>query len=158
MSGGFEKFLNVLIANLEPCLRLFDCSSEFGVWNARSNLSCRRNSLQHGPPCVLPRCHHAISAKTRYPLDVLVASQFKTWPGVTVKYSGRFAGISTALEFAVITAVLPMVAQIADVLVTRTCRVWLPKYVENCVAPPLSAVTVVRSSLELGCFSHIPIG
>ena len=42
---------------------------------------------------------------------MLVVRKFSTCPGLQVKYSGAPAGISTALLFAVMTAVLPIVAQ-----------------------------------------------
>jgi hypothetical protein len=62
---------------------------------------------------------HVISVHTTYPVDVLVLMKLRTWPLVTAKYSGTLAGISVAALFAVTTAVLPMVAQIASVDATR---------------------------------------
>jgi hypothetical protein len=47
---------------------------------------------------------------------VLVLMKFNTWPGVTQKYSGTFAGMSAEALFVVTTAVLSMVAQSASVL------------------------------------------
>jgi hypothetical protein len=60
--------------------------------------------------------------------------KFNTWPGVTAKYSGVLAGISAAALLAVTTAVESMVIQRASVEASRTCLVWLPNGVLNCVA------------------------
>lgn len=49
--------------------------------------------------------------------------KLSTCPGVTVKYSGTLAGISTEALLAVTTAVLSMVAQMASV---ELILVWLP--------------------------------
>jgi hypothetical protein len=46
--------------------------------------------------------------------------KFNTCPGVTVKYSGTFAGMNTAALLAVTTAVLSMVAQMGSGDVIRT--------------------------------------
>jgi hypothetical protein len=45
--------------------------------------------------------------------------KFKTCPDVTVKYSGTFDGMNAAEEFAVMTAVLPIVAHRGSVDATR---------------------------------------
>jgi hypothetical protein len=51
---------------------------------------------------------------------VLVLMKFNTWPGVTQKYSGTFAGSSADALLAVTTAVEPIVSQIGNVDVSRT--------------------------------------
>ena len=84
-------------------------------------------------------------------VDVLVLMKFKTCPGLTVKNSGRFAGIRVAEEFAVTTAVESTVAQIWSVDVTRICCVVAENGVENCVAP-VWGITIDRPSREAGCF------
>jgi hypothetical protein len=50
---------------------------------------------------------------------VLVVRKLSTWPEVTAKYSGTFAGIDAAELLAVITAVLPTVAHSGSVEATR---------------------------------------
>jgi hypothetical protein len=51
---------------------------------------------------------------------VLVVRKLRTCPEVTAKYSGKLAGMYAAELFAVMTAVLPMVAHNGNVDVTRT--------------------------------------
>jgi|RhiMetdeSRZDD1v2_1073273.scaffolds.fasta_scaffold370805_2 hypothetical protein len=53
---------------------------------------------------------HVISVHTTYPVDVLVLIKLSTWPLVTTKYSGTLADMNAAAEFAVTTAVEPIVA------------------------------------------------
>jgi hypothetical protein len=56
------------------------------------------------------------------------------WPGVTAKYSGKFAGMNRAELLAVTVAVVSRVAQIESVDAIRTCLVWVPKLVVVCEA------------------------
>jgi hypothetical protein len=74
---------------------------------------------------------------------VLVVRNLRTWPLVTAKYSGTFAGINAAELLAVITAVLPIVAHNGNVETTRTWYVWAANGVVKFVAP-VSAVTTDR--------------
>jgi hypothetical protein len=64
-----------------------------------------------------------ISVSETQPVDVLVLMKFNTWPGVTAKYSGTFAGTTAEALFAVTTAVKSRVTQRASVEASRTCLV-----------------------------------
>jgi hypothetical protein len=86
-------------------------------------------------------------------VDVLINDN--TCPGVTVKYSGTLAGTNAAALLAVTTAVESSVAHKARVMAMRTCRVWLPNGVVNCVALVCAVairVTIDRPSFGDGCF------
>ena len=88
--------------------------------------------------------------------------KLSTCPGVTVKYSGTLAGISTEALLAVTTAVLSMVAQMASV---ELILVWLPNGVVKVDAflgrgdvggkrPPLAApIFASQSSSVCGDFA-----
>jgi hypothetical protein len=74
-----------------------------------------------------------------------------------VKYSGKLLGMNAAELFAVITAVLPMVAQSGSVLATLTWYVWAANGVVKFVALATCAVaievTMLRPSRDDDCFS-----